>query len=98
MNIIVELTISWSRENMTCIESNQRHQVHQQDHSMNQLILAVEKDSEDEAVEEALAMVKALAMVMDRSLVTTAELYDIMLGTVRALLPHVTIANLMITL
>ena len=65
MNIIVELTISWSRENMTCIESNQRHRVQQQDHSMNRLILAVEEDSEDEAVEEALAVVKALAVAMD---------------------------------
>ena len=74
MNIIVELTISWSRENMTCTESNQRHQVHQQDHSMNRLILAMEEDSEDEAVDEALAVVKALAMAMDQLLVTTVEL------------------------
>ena len=59
---------------MTCIESNQRHRVQQQDHSMIRLMLAVEEDSEDEAVEEALAVVKALAMVMDQSLVTTMEL------------------------
>ena len=68
MNTIVELMISWSRENTTYIESNQRHQVQQQDHSMNQLMLAVEEDSEDEAMEEALAV------AVDRSLVTTAEL------------------------
>ena len=68
MNIIVELMISWSRENTTYTKSNQRHQVQQQDHSMNRLMLAEEEDSEDEAVEEALVV------VLDRSLVTTAEL------------------------
>ena len=74
MNIIVELMISWSRENMTYIESNQRHQVQQQDHSMNRLMLAVEEDSKDEAVEEALVVVKDLAVVVDQLLVTTMEL------------------------
>ena len=68
MNIIIELMISWSRENMTCTESSQRHQVQQQDHSMNRLILAMEEDLEDEAVEEALAM------AVDQLLVTTMEL------------------------
>ena len=65
---------------------------------MIQLMLAKEGDSEDEAMEEALAMVKALAVAVDRLLVTTMELYDIMLGTVRALIRHVIIANLTITL
>ena len=74
MNIIFELTISWSRENMNYTESNQRHQVQQQDHNRNRLMEAEEEDSEDEAVEEALAVVKALAVAMDRSLVTTVEL------------------------
>ena len=41
---------------MTCTESNQRHRVLQQDHNMTKLMLAVEEDSEDEAVEEALAV------------------------------------------
>ena len=41
---------------------------------MIRLMLAMEEDSEDEAMEEALAMVKALAVVMDQSLVTTVEL------------------------
>ena len=59
---------------MTYTESNQRHQVQQQDHSRNRLMLAEEEDSEDEAMEEALAVVKDLAVVMDRSLVTTVEL------------------------
>ena len=61
-------------------------------------MLAKVEDSEEEAMEEALAMEKALAMVMDRSLVTTMEFQDIMLGTVRAPPPHVTIANLTTTL
>ena len=65
MNIIVELMISWSRENTTYIESNQRHQVQQQDHSMNRLMLAMEEDSKDEVVEEAMDMVKDLAMAVD---------------------------------
>ena len=68
MNIIVEHMISWSRENMTYIESNQRHQVQQQDHSMNWLMLAEEEDSEDEAVEEALAV------ALDLLPVTTVDL------------------------
>ena len=65
---------------MTCTESSQKHLVQQQDHSMNRLVMAVEEDSEDEAVEkalaveEALAMEKALAVAMDQSLVTTVEL------------------------
>ena len=59
---------------MTYTESSQKHQVQQQDHSMNRLMLAMEEDSEDEAVEEALAVDKALAVVMDRSLVTIVEL------------------------
>ena len=42
-------------------------------HSMIQLMLAVEVDSEDEDVEEALAGEKALAMVADQSLVTNVE-------------------------
>ena len=41
---------------------------------MIRLMLAVQEDSEDKAVEEALAVVKALAVVMDQSLVTTMEL------------------------
>ena len=57
MNIILELIISLSRENMTYTESNQRHQVQQQDHSRNRLMLAEEEDSKDEAVGEALAVV-----------------------------------------
>ena len=47
-------------------ESSQKHQVQQQDHSMNMLMLVMEEDSEDEAVEEALAM--------DLLLVTNMEL------------------------
>ena len=65
---------------------------------MIRLMVAVEEDSEDEEDSEALAVEKALAVVVDQSLVTTMELSDIMLGTVRALPPHVTIANLTITL
>ena len=41
---------------------------------MNRLILAMEEDSEDEVVAEALAMVKDLAVAMDQLLVTTVEL------------------------
>ena len=41
---------------------------------MIRLLLAVEEDSEDEDVEEALAEEKALAMVTDQSLVITVEL------------------------
>ena len=53
---------------MTCTESSQRHQVQQQDYSMNQLVMAMEEDSEDEAVE------KDLAVVVDLLLVTIVEL------------------------
>ena len=53
---------------MTCTESSQRHQVQQQDHSMNRLMLAMVEDSEEEAMEEALAV------AVERSLVTTVEL------------------------
>ena len=74
MNIIVELMISWSRENMTYTESNQRHQVQQQDHSMNRLMMAVVEDSEEEAEEEALAMVEALAVAVDRFFFSIVEL------------------------
>ena len=41
---------------------------------MIRLMLAVEEDSEDEAVEEALVVEKDLAVVMDQSLLTTMEL------------------------
>ena len=41
---------------------------------MIRIMLAVEEDSEDEDVEEALAGEKALAMVTDQLLVTTVEL------------------------
>ena len=56
-----------------CTESNQKHRVQQQDHSMIRLMVAMEEDSEDEDVEEALAVEKDLAMVADQSLVTTVE-------------------------
>ena len=59
---------------MTCTESSQKHRVQQQDHSLIRIMVAEEEDSEDEVVEEALAVVKALAVVVDRSLVTTMEL------------------------
>ena len=65
---------------MTCTESSQKHLVQQQDHSMNRLMMAMEEDSEEEAVEkalaveEALAMVEALAMAVDLLLVTIVEL------------------------
>ena len=59
---------------MTCTESNQKHRVEQQDHSLTRLTVAVEEDSEDEDVEEALAEEKVLAVVMDQSLVITVEL------------------------
>ena len=69
MNMIAEPIISWSEQSKTCKGSNQRHQVQQQNHIRNRLmLLAKEEDSEDEAVEEALAV------VVDRSLVTTVEL------------------------
>ena len=65
---------------MTCIEFNQKHGVQQQDHSLIRLTEAMEEDSEDEAMEEASHMEKALdeeevlAKVMDQSLVITVEL------------------------
>ena len=74
MNTIVEPMISWSGASKTCTESNQKHKVQQQDHSMIRLMLAMEEDSEDEDVEEALVVEKALAVVADQSLVTTVEL------------------------
>ena len=66
MNMIAEPMISWLEQSKTCIESSQRHMVQQQDHSLIGLMVAVEEDSEDEAVEEALAMEKALAVVMEQ--------------------------------
>ena len=60
---------------------------------MIRLMLAMEEDSEDEDVEEALAMEKDLAMAMDLLLVTTVELWDITLGIVRTLVRHVSIAS-----
>ena len=74
MNTIAEPMISWSGASKTCTESNQKHRVKQQDHNMIWLMEAMEEDSEDEAVEEALAVVKALAVAVDRLLVTTVEL------------------------
>ena len=41
---------------------------------MKKLMLVMEEDLEDEAVEEALAVVKALAMAVDLLLVTIVEL------------------------
>ena len=74
MNMIAEPMISWSGASKTCTESNQKHRVQQQDHSMIRLMVAMEEDSEDEAVEKALAMVKDLAMPVDLLLVTIVEL------------------------
>ena len=59
---------------MNCTESSQRHQVQQQEHSTNRLMLAMVEDLEDEAMEEALAMVKASAATVDRLVVTIVEL------------------------
>ena len=65
---------------MTYTESSQKHRVQQQEHSLIRLMVAGEEDSEDEAVEEALQEEKAsaeervLAVVADRSLVTTMKL------------------------
>ena len=65
---------------MTDTESSQKHRVQQQDHILIRLMEAVEEDSGDEAVEEALQEEKAskkekvLAVVADQSLVITAEL------------------------
>ena len=74
MNMIADPMISWSRASKTCKESNLRHRVQQQDHSMIQLMLAMEEDSEDEEMEKDLAVEKALAVFADQSLVTTVEL------------------------
>ena len=74
INKTAELMISCQKEHMMCTESKQTHRVQQQDHSRIRLMEAVEEDSEDEAVEEALAVVKTLAVVTDRSLATTVEL------------------------
>ena len=59
---------------MTHTESNQKHRVQQQDHRWIRLMEAVEEDSEDEVVEEALDEEGGLAKVVDQSLVITAEL------------------------
>ena len=80
MNMIAEPMISWLEQSKTCTESSQRHRVQQQDHNMIRLMEAMEEDSEDEAVEEALHEEKApteervLAMAVDQLLVTTMEL------------------------
>ena len=74
MNTIAEPMISWSEQSKTCTESIQRHRVQQQDHSLIRLMVAVEEDSEDEDVEEALAVEKVLVVVMDQLLATTVEL------------------------
>ena len=72
MNIIAEPMISWLEQSKTCTESSQRHRVQQQDHSLIRLMVAVEEDSEDEAVEEALHEEKVLAVVVAESLVIIA--------------------------
>ena len=65
---------------MTYTESSQKHRAQQQDHILTRLMVAVEEDLEDEAVEEALheekasAEEKVLAVVADQLLVTTADL------------------------
>ena len=65
---------------MMCIESNQKHRVQQQDHSRIRLTEAVQEDSEDEAMEEAshvekaLAEEEVLAKVVGQSLVIIAKL------------------------
>ena len=74
MNTIVEPMISWLEQIKTCTESSQRHRVQQQDHSLIRLMVAMEEDSEDEAVEEALQEEKVLAAVVDQSPVITTEL------------------------
>ena len=73
MNMIAEPMISWSGARNTCIESNQKHRVQQQDHSMIRLMLAMEEDSEDKDMEEALVGEKDLVVVADQSLVKTVE-------------------------
>ena len=80
MYMIVEPMISWSEQSKTCIESNRKHRVQQQDHSRIRLMVVRAEDSEDEAVEEAsaeqkaLAVEKALVVVADQLLATTMEL------------------------
>ena len=80
MNMTAEPMISWLEQSKTCTGSSQRHRVQQQDHNMIRLMEAMEEDSEDEAVEEALQEEKAsaeervLAVVADQSLVITVEL------------------------
>ena len=65
---------------MTYTESSQKHRVQQQDHTLIWLMVAMEEDSEDEAVEDALyeekasAEEKVLAMVTDQSLVIIVKL------------------------
>ena len=65
---------------MMYTESSQKHRVQQQDHILTRLMVAVEEDSEDEAMEDALheekdsAEEKVLAVVTDQSLVITVEL------------------------
>ena len=65
---------------MTCIESSQKHLVQQQDHSQIRRMEAVKEDSEDEAMEEAshvekaLAEEEVLAKVVDQSLVIIVAL------------------------
>ena len=65
---------------MMYTESSQKHRVQQQDHSLIRLMVAGKEDSEDEAMEQALQEDKAsaeervLAVVVDQSLVITAEL------------------------
>ena len=55
---------------MTFTKSNQKNLDHQQVHNMNRLVKAMKEISEDEAMEEALA----LAVAVDRSPVITVEL------------------------
>ena len=80
MNTIADPMISWLEQSKTCTESSERHRVQQQDHNMIRIMEAVEEDSKDEAVEEALheekasAEEKVLAMVTAQLLVITAEL------------------------
>ena len=50
---------------MKFIESSLRHLDQQQVHNMNWLMMAVEEISEDEAVEEALALVVAVDRLID---------------------------------
>ena len=63
--MIAEPMISWLEQSKTCTESIQRHRVQQQDHILIRLMVAVEEDLQDEAVEEDLHKEKVLAVVMD---------------------------------